>query len=625
MKDVLSRFRSIPFVVVALGACLAVRPASADELAPLLDRWANALGGRERLAEPTVIEQRLTGTMFGLDAKVRSWTALDGRVRVELDLGGGLYTFLQVFDGERGWQVDQNGKLSPVEGAELESMITSGYTDRRIQLLDASRGTIEMLDRDPEGPRVRCLPQGGKPVTFVLDPETGLPLRYEVPAQERVQVTTIRDWAEHGGILFASVWDQTEGDPQYDAHLELEAVEFHDAVDPAWFAPPQEESDDVVFIQSPPLLDIPIELNTVHIFLRCSVNGSEPLWFVLDTGASITVLSRATAERLGLDMQGKIEGRGSGEKSAEVNLVGGVTYGPEGVELRDQTVAALDLDRIEALMGRELDGILGFDFISRFVVEIDYRGRRLNLHDRKGWNYEGSGVEVPITLEGSQPHVRATLAVAGRDPVEGLFLVDTGANGAVHVGKPFTEEHDLLATLQESREYSGGYGVGGRSRSIFGRIPAFRLGGLSFVEPVCAFSLDEKGAHADPNLAGLIGGHVLRRCRVFFDYERSRMILEPHEGMDEPFGVDSLGLIATTGGREDFHRFTVLHVLADSPAEEAGLREGDEILEFDGTPAAELTAHGMWTRVQQSYDRIRLRIARNGEELEVPVQLKPLI
>src|SRR5215204_5709430 len=57
---------------------------------------------------------------------------------------------------------------------------------------------------------------------------------------------------------------------------------------------------------------IPFELNGNQIFLRIRVNGSEPLWFGLDTGASGSVINTATAEALGLKMEGGGRTTGAG-------------------------------------------------------------------------------------------------------------------------------------------------------------------------------------------------------------------------------------------------------------------------------------------------------------------------
>jgi regulator of sigma E protease len=62
-------------------------------------------------------------------------------------------------------------------------------------------------------------------------------------------------------------------------------------------------------------------------------------------------------------------------------------------------------------------------------------------------------------------------------------------------------------------------------------------------------------------------------------------------------------------------------VLPGSPAERAGLREGDEILAVDGEPVADFTA--LVARVQpQPGARLELTVARAGDNLTVPVEVQ---
>lgn len=609
-------------LLLTLASPVAAREGSLEDV---LDAWTEAVGGVEASSAPAVVELSIEGRMFGMDATVHQWVARDGRARSELDLGG-LYGFLMVRGEEGAWQVDQNGKRSLLEGTDLRDYVSATELLRWRMLYDRSTADFELLDSpDSPGPSVRVTPEGGEPVTFVLDPETHLPLRWENPEQERTEVATVEGWLTHEGVKLLAAWRESRGDPQYDAHFEVVDVVFHEEVDPALFAQPEEAPDDLVFTRTPPIRDIPVELNTVHLFLQASVNGSEPLWWILDTGASITVMNRATAERLGMELEGSIEGRGAGEGTTEVKLIGDVTLSLPGAELRGQTVAAIDLERIEALMGRPLDGILGYDFLSRFVVEIDYPARRLHLHERRGWNYEGRGEILRVVMESNQPHLRARLVLEGREPLEGLFLVDTGANASVIVGRPFTDTHDLLSALDESYHYDGGFGVGGRSRKIVGRIPALRLGSLGVEQPLVGFARDEKGAHADPDVAGIIGGEVLARSLVFFDYERSRMILEPRDEWDAPYPADSFGLIFTTDGRGDFHRFTVIDTIEGSPAARAGLREGDRLVEIGGRPAASWSTHEIWEATRGRSRDLPLTIERDGERIGIVVECRPML
>ena len=87
-----------------------------------------------------------------------------------------------------------------------------------------------------------------------------------------------------------------------------------------------------------------------------------------------------------------------------------------------------------------------------------------------------------------------------------------------------------------------------------------------------------------------MGGDILRRFKVIFDYTRKRMILEPNSQFDESFEYDMSGISLTAEGR-DYKILRVGRVFEDTPAAEAGLRDGDQILAVDGKPSSELT----WT------------------------------
>jgi hypothetical protein len=67
---------------------------------------------------------------------------------------------------------------------------------------------------------------------------------------------------------------------------------------------------DARFASGKSALAIPFELVDDHIYLRVSVNGSSPLSFILDTGASHTILNLRNANAFGMGLQplGKVEG-----------------------------------------------------------------------------------------------------------------------------------------------------------------------------------------------------------------------------------------------------------------------------------------------------------------------------
>src|SRR5215470_19919615 len=88
---------------------------------------------------------------------------------------------------------------------------------------------------------------------------------------------------------------------------------------------------------------IPFQLSGNRIALDVRVNGSGPLSFVLDTGASATILDTDQAERLGL----RLEGIRDANAPADLRRANGVSLSLPGVDLRDQAILVRDLVRCE--------------------------------------------------------------------------------------------------------------------------------------------------------------------------------------------------------------------------------------------------------------------------------------
>jgi C-terminal processing protease CtpA/Prc len=87
---------------------------------------------------------------------------------------------------------------------------------------------------------------------------------------------------------------------------------------------------------------------------------------------------------------------------------------------------------------------------------------------------------------------------------------------------------------------------------------------------------------ADPFNPVNVGGTILRRFNVTFDYRNQSMYLAKNADFGAPFSYDRSGLflIDVNGA------YTVLSVLPGSPGAAAGLAKGDVLLNVNATPAA---------------------------------------
>jgi hypothetical protein len=365
---------------------------------------------------------------------------------------------------------------------------------------------------------------------------------------------------------------------------------------------------------------IPFELNGNSIFLQVRVNTSRLLWFALDTGAYGSVINKPVLQTLGLktDRGGVTTGAGGRVESA---LLSGVNIDVGGAPLRDLNIVALDLTLLENSSGHAMDGILGSELFRRYVVELDYDAKEISLYEPATFAYTGRGESLPLTFNDNHPYVRAAVELPGRAPIEGEFVIDAGSNFPLILLPSFIEANKLRDALPPTFQ-TYGRGVGGEVALPLGRATRLRLGGFSVERPVTAFPTD--GTFGRAGKAGNIGSATLRHFRVIFDYSRSRMILEPNKQFDAPFEQDMSGLSLVTESPE-FRVVRVLRVLPHTPAEEAGLKQDDEIVTFGGRPAGEYKLSALREMLRQADKKYSLQVKRGAETVSVELKTRRLI
>src|SRR5262249_22921498 len=183
----------------------------------------------------------------------------------------------------------------------------------------------------------------------------------------------------------------------------------------------------------------PAQVFREHIFLPVRVNGGDEAWFFFDTGAGMSIVSSAWAQKAGLTVEGTIGTKGSGAGSASMGLAKNVAMEMPGVQIPPATIAVWDLSAILPMLGRHWDGVLGYDIISRVVARVDYEHQQIILYDPATFVANPNAAALPVSFGtdlGNMPIVHAKILLPGRAPVEVQCAVDSGANG-FHLTTPF--------------------------------------------------------------------------------------------------------------------------------------------------------------------------------------------
>jgi Aspartyl protease/PDZ domain len=370
---------------------------------------------------------------------------------------------------------------------------------------------------------------------------------------------------------------------------------------------------------------VPFELATRHVIVKVTVNGSRPLSFVLDTGAASAIIRMDAAKALGLSLEGSVNAGGAGPGTQAGRRVKGASWSLVGLDKVVQPIVlALPLPILPSAFGRDIHGIIGGEFIKQFVLELDYDARTIRLHDPAAFAYSGRGETLPLEFTSNgHPIVRATITPLAGKPVERPFLLDIGSGLALALHSPFVLEQNLLGPESKTIRAIGLAGAGGRSVGRVGRVAALQLGSFTIHNPITLFSQDTAGAFANRSVAGNIGAQIANRFRLFLDYGRRRLILEPSPTFGDPFDRAVSGVAIRAEG-PDYRTFRVHEVLEQSPAADAGIAEGDVITAIDGTPARDLTL----TVISEMFDKpvsYEVTVRRGEQVMKVRLTPRPLV
>jgi hypothetical protein len=376
------------------------------------------------------------------------------------------------------------------------------------------------------------------------------------------------------------------------------------------------------FIAGTNALKIPFELSNNLILLQASLNDSGPAWFIFDTGAEFSVVDSQLAKTLNLKAVGHtVETGGAG--TATATIFKGTSLRLQNIEVTYLTVYGLPIDFLSAPFGRKISGVIGNDILRQLVFEVDYASAVINFYGPESYEYSGAGEVVPITFQGEYPFVHARITLDGRRVIEGKFEIDSGSTGAITFNTPFVNRNRLLDSLSKSTQSRLG-GVGGSAVVFSGRLKSMSVGSFQLENLVARFSRARRGDDASAKYDGLIGGEILRRFKVVFDYSRRRMMLEPNAEFSEPYEADMSGLDLMTEG-EDFSVVVVNRVVKGSPAEEGGIQEEDTIKGIDGHEIKEFTITQIRRMFMQAGKEYLISLKRGQKEFQTKLKLRRLI
>ena len=370
------------------------------------------------------------------------------------------------------------------------------------------------------------------------------------------------------------------------------------------------------------LTEIPFQLHGSMIVIELSVDESTPLSFIFDTGAGGTIISAGTAAKLGIIGDETVSRQG-GTGMASVELSTKHTVDVGDITFKNITLGIAELDHIQRRFGMQTDGVIGWEILSKYAVRLNYDTMRIEIYDNKKFDYDFGDSGYPIEVQGTTIFTNITVTFKSGNTFTGKVVVDTGSGNNIHFNTPFTEENDLLAEMNTYYEQETQSLSTESSHIYITMLANLNISDYEFSALPAIIAIAETGALSWSGPMGILGNGVLKRFNVFIDLQQKMMSLEPNQLYYDQFEVNCSGLELVTD--DMFQKVIVDHVHVGSPAEDAGLKVGDEIVQIDGANTSEFQLPQIRSILSQDGKDVELLVDREGELHSYLLRLRALI
>jgi hypothetical protein len=576
----------------------------------ILQNCVDALGGREAVMDIQVIHTVDSLSMAGMSGMTESWWIREPFLGFSVTEIGPVKQQV-LMQGDSVWTVDRNGHFSPGGVEERDQMLLSKITVFYDYLLDPSLVSIGPDTLIDSTLTVPIILESQQRVVFYYSRETWLPVLMTAVTMGLEVRSYPYDYMDIDGIISATTNISTI--PAFGQEILNWNIltEYNVAVPESIFILTSAGGD---WELSDPGTPTSFSLKGEHIYLDGEVNGN-PVTILLDSGAGATVIDSALAAGLGLETSGSLPARGIGG-TREFSFVEVPSYFAAGALVSDQTLAAMPLsEEFYSSTGEMIDLILGYDFLSRFVTRIDYGSETITLFDPDSFSAVNADAStLPAERSMSLLSIEAVL----EDSVPVTLLLDTGAGGNIHLTPSFFEKNPEFLNDRPSFE-TVIQGVGGEETITGFRIGEITLGDYTVPGGICS---SFNGGDIFNQYDGILGNGVLCRFILYLDYASGSIILEPSSLFEDGLSESLTGIGLEIGD----DNLVVSSVIQGSPAEEAGILEGDILIEIDGNAVSAEQLNELETYLPDTPGAtVPLMLIREGNELELELTTDYLV
>ncbi|MCV2885712.1 aspartyl protease family protein [Aestuariibacter sp. AA17] len=277
---------------------------------------------------------------------------------------------------------------------------------------------------------------------------------------------------------------------------------------------------------------VPFTTYNHHIIVPVSINGGEPLRFVLDTGAAATVITQSPrTKHLSFKKDSPIAISGSGnDGDPTAYVLDNITLSTGDFSIANLSViyATTDALPFDSQDETYFDGVIGADFFNRTTIEIDYGNMQVtfaeppesheHFHDQRlaqGWQFHA------MPVHSDTPFIDTHVTINDKKHTVKV-MIDTGSTGYLSLFMGVLPEG---VTVPAKHYEARSRGISGYSRNKVGLVDNMTLAGFN-VNHFPAYFRSE-GENPQSGSHGVLGNQILRQFNAIVDFEHEALYLKP--------------------------------------------------------------------------------------------------
>ncbi len=352
------------------------------------------------------------------------------------------------------------------------------------------------------------------------------------------------------------------------------------------------------------------------VLLRAMLDDyPDTLNFILDTGSGGISVDSATATRLKLPSVASDKTILGIAGIRQVRFINNQTLHLPGLTIDSLNFHVNDYDILSSVYGDKIDGIIGFSFFARYIVNIDYDSAKVYVYSRGSYKYPKGGHLLKPSFAGLP--IQTAHVMNGRD-VNGRFYFDTGAGLCLLLSSDFAADSGLIVPGQKIYSTQA-EGLGGKASMRLTTVKEVKVGPYKFHRVPAYIFDDDYNVTSYPNLGGLLGNDLFRRFNVTLNYEHREIYLLPNGHYRDLFDYSYTGLSLYWVDSN----VVVGDVMKNSPAEKAGFKQDDIVIAVNNNFSKNIQTYK--SMLQNTGEKISFLLRRKGQLIERNVRVKSIL